>query len=495
MSEALLERLYLRLKGVATLSALEQQVLWREATQCVDAFNLLPSSTGALLESLALLRRRLREGEETRSMVRALSAAELSSHDHFNVAQIARELTRDQRIPDSLKDLKDSLIAKAITGYRAAESSGDFRIVEPLYSALFKVWRQESSYFPEYSHPYNYFLDLFSPGLQWEFLREAMHTLDPKRWMAKPKPRTSSRRGPLGELPLGVEVQKLVIARIAEHFGLAGHLVCAQGSPALYNCGPGDQRLALRFDPWDFRVALFDALHEMGHALYNFRLPKQYWGAPLGSEASVAAQETLAKFFENCLGRDPSFLSFIFSLVRDFAAPLGVTWELEDLVCSANRRNFLHTRIDADEVTYLFHLRHRLELEAEIASAQILDAESARTRWNELHAVFLGTSPPSDKTGILQEASWAYGTLGYFGAYFIGNIAAFRLFLQLQESFPRELTPWLCAGECMPILEWLDERVISRGAKSAVAEFKESGELTETFSRYLDSLRSRYGGS
>ena len=78
-------------------------------------------------------------------------------------------------------------------------------------------------------------------------------------------------------------------------------------------------------------------------------------------------------------------------------------------------------RVDADEVTYNLHILVRYELERELLGGRLAVADLPEA-WNARYTSYLGYTPKNDLEGVMQDIHWAWGEMGYFATYTLGNL-------------------------------------------------------------------------
>ena len=64
-----------------------------------------------------------------------------------------------------------------------------------------------------------------------------------------------------------------------------------------------DVRITLRYDEKDLRTALFSAIHEGGHALYEQGFKRKNYFTPLAEYVSLGIHESQSRMYENIIGR------------------------------------------------------------------------------------------------------------------------------------------------------------------------------------------------
>ena len=102
-------------------------------------------------------------------------------------------------------------------------------------------------------------------------------------------------------------------------------------------------------------------------------------------------------------------------------------------------------RVEADEATYALHVILRFELEVSLVEGTLAVAD-VPAAWNERMRALLGVEVPDDANGCLQDIHWAFGELGYFPTYALGNIASGQLWAAARAALP-SLDEDLAAGD------------------------------------------------
>jgi carboxypeptidase Taq len=90
-------------------------------------------------------------------------------------------------------------------------------------------------------------------------------------------------------------------------------------------------------------------------------------------------------------------------------------------------------RVDADELTYNFHIILRYNIEKDLISGKI-NVNELPTVWNQMMDKLVGIVPKNDKEGVLQDTHWSNGSFGYFPTYSLGNIIAGMIWFKLKDD-------------------------------------------------------------
>ena len=413
-----------------------------------------------------------------------------------NVREIRREFDKERRMPRRLVEEWARVTAVAQQRWAESRRNDDFASFAPWLERIFKLARERADAVGYEGVPYDALLDDYEPGMTTERLTTVLTDL-----RTRLVPLVSSlREAPPPAQPglldrdFPVERQKRFAESAAAALGFdlqSGRLDVGQ-HPFCSMIGPGDVRVALRYDPRDFTHGFYALLHELGHAFYDQGLDTRHFGTPMGDAASLGVHESQSRLWENHVGRSEGFWRHFYPKLCD-AFPDA----LHDVSLDAFRRAVNHVapgpiRIHADEVTYDLHVAIRFELELALLSGDLRAAELPGA-WNELYVRHLGVHPKNDREGCLQDIHWSEGLIGYFPTYSLGNVIAAQLFAAaeravgpLEESFAR--------GVFAPLREWLTEHVHKHGMRWPVATLVERATGEGPDAGYLvESLSRRYG--
>jgi len=232
-----------------------------------------------------------------------------------------------------------------------------------------------------------------------------------------------------------------------------------------------DARLTTRIDRTFLAQGLFGTLHEGGHALYDQGISLALDRTPLCEGASLGIHESQSRMWENLVGRSRAFWRFFFPRLRAAFPDQLADADAETLYRAVNKVRPSLIRVEADEVTYNLHIMLRFELENDILEGRVGIAE-VPAAWNAKMETYLGLVPPDDAQGALQDIHWAWGLMGYFPTYSLGNLISAQFFDQARADLP-DLEAQIEAGEFAPLLSWLREHIHRHGRKFTPAELVE----------------------
>ena len=77
---------------------------------------------------------------------------------------------------------------------------------------------------------------------------------------------------------------------------------------------------------------------------------------------------------------------------------------------------------------------------------------------------YLGSRPPDDARGCLQDIHWSGGAIGYFPTYTLGNLYAAQLFDHASMELG-DMNQSFTEGDFTPLLVWLRQNVHRHGRR------------------------------
>ena len=485
---AAVDELRERLGQVHDLSRAASLLAWDERTM------MPPAGAEARAQTLATLARVRHEmfiddeiGElidRARSELGDVPAGESVDADLARV--LARDWQKATRVPSELQGEMAHASSVAETAWVEAKQKSDFQMLLPHLERnveLTKRWAQCYEGFPGFTHPYDPLLDEYEPEMTTEQMRTVLADL---REGLVPLVREAADNGagqaddPFGgEFPAERQVEQVT--------GMISELPFPEGAwridptehPFAISIGLGDVRLTTRYDETNLAMALFSAMHEAGHGLYESGVDPELRRTTLAKPRSLGLHESQSRLWENWVARSRPYLERLLPGLRErFPGPFDDI-EAERLYRGANRVERSLIRIEADEVTYNLHILIRFELELEIFEGG-LELSDLPEAWNARYRDYLGLEVPDDAHGVLQDVHWPSGAFGYFPTYSLGNVIAGQLWEAMGRDLG-DLDARIGEGDLAAIGEWLRDRVHRHGRRLSPAQILERagcGELS-----------------
>jgi carboxypeptidase Taq len=248
-----------------------------------------------------------------------------------------------------------------------------------------------------------------------------------------------------------------------------------------------DVRLTTRYMEDFLQAALFGAMHEAGHGIYEQGLDPERFRDPAGQACSLGIHESQSRFWENIIGRSRPFWEFYFNPLKEtFPGSLGNV-SAEAFYGAVNSVKPSLIRVEADEATYNLHILVRFDIESDLLAGKVQPRELPAL-WNAKMKEYLGITPPDDRDGVLQDIHWSAGLIGYFPTYALGNLYAAQFREALLKEVP-DLSARLAKGDLLVVKRWLNENIHRHGRLLLSNELciKVTGEplSAQPFIRYL----------
>jgi carboxypeptidase Taq len=413
------------------------------------------------------------------------------------VRVVARDWEKARRVPSDLRAELARASSIAENAWVEAKRRSDFAMLLPHLQQNVELTRRFADCydgFPGFTHPYDPLLDEYEPQMTTDQMRAVLTEL--REGLVPLVAEATGNGGAAGDDPFRgdfpVDAQVDLIRQLISElpFREESWRIDPTEHPFAISIGMGDVRLTTRYDDDNLAMALFSAMHEAGHGLYEAGVDPKLRRTPLSKPRSLGLHESQSRLWENWVARSRPYLERLLPSLRERFPGEFDEVDAAGLERAANRVERSLIRIEADEVTYNLHILIRFELELEIfgGNLQLADLPEA---WNARYRDYLGLEVPDDAHGVLQDVHWAGGAFGYFPTYSLGNIIAG----QLWEAAGRDLGDLparIGEGDLASLGEWLRERVHRYGRRLSPAEILERagcGELS--VEPLLEHLRGR----
>ncbi len=387
-----------------------------------------------------------------------------------NVREWKRWYDRASKVPVDLAESIAKLTSQAETVWAKAKKDNDWESFKPYLSEIFHLKKEEAEAVGYENSPYDALFDNFEPNATVsEFLPFVEELKGKLQNVLSRVLSTENVDDSFLYRKFPVQIQDRFFRTIARKIGYnfsAGRLD-ETVHPFTVAIGPADVRIAVRLSDHDIRVGLFSTIHEVGHALYDQGLDPEKVATPLGMPVSLGIHESQSRFWENIVGRSKGFWVYFYPrLLQHF--PILADISLDSFWRGVNKIEPSLIRTEADELTYIFHIILRFEIELGLLEGA-LTIEDVPYAWNAKMKDYLNIEPSDYSSGVLQDVHWSSGLVGYFPTYLLGSIYA----AQLKNALEKELGPIdeLCSkGQFFSILEWLRYKIHRKGCKHLPAD-------------------------
>lgn len=415
------------------------------------------------------------------------------------VSEVGRDIEKQRKVSADWVTRFSRAKSRAQKVWQAARADSDFQAFVPNLKQVFELRREYAQFFAPYDHIYDPLLDDYEPGMTTAEVEEIFQGL---RTRQVELVHAIAAAGPADDSLLRqqfeIEKQWQFGEEVIRDFGYDFERGRQDKSthPFTTHFGIDDVRITTRFDDKFLPSSLFATLHEAGHALYEQGVNADLGRTPLAEGTSLGVHESQSRLWENLVGRSLPFWRHYYPRLQElFPAQLGRT-ELDSFYRAVNTVEPSHIRVDADEATYNLHVMLRFELEKALLLEE-LPVEELASAWNEKSEEYLGITPPTDALGVLQDIHWAFGLVGYFPTYTLGNLIACQWWQQIQLDLP-EVENQIAEGDFAGLLSWLRANIHQHGRKFKPTELIKritgGGLSAEPYLQYLaGKFGSLYG--
>ncbi len=434
------------------------------------------------------------------------SITTFSPDDQRNIFLMRRKWVESNALSPELASTLARLSSEGQDLHTKNKPSGDWSKMRDWYEHSFNTMREvakaKMTRMPGvFASPYEALLDSFNPGLKEASVVREFAKLEKtlpillrevqKKQEQEPQPLPLQGPFPFDQVK---ELCDRLLKAIGFDFNRGRFDLC-KSHPS---CGgtANDVRITAQYDENNFLQAIYAALHEGGHGLYEQNSPKAWCYQPAGSHLGMAIHESESRIIEVQACHTPEFFKFLEKQAREvFNRPDDPTLSAQNLERLMNRVELGFIRIKADEMTYPAHIILRQKLEKALLEETLMIDDLPKA-WNDGMEALLGIRPPDNSQGCMQDVHWPVGAIGYFPAYTApgGDSGAAQLFAAACKARP-ELRSELAKGNFAPLREWLCDNVYSKGSLLTPDElFIAATSEPPNAHHYLNHLSQRYLG-
>ncbi|GGK95062.1 carboxypeptidase M32 [Deinococcus radiotolerans] len=424
---------------------------------------------GLQLATLAGLAHDLFTAPETGAL---LDGVQPEGETQSAIVRVARrDYAKATRLPVAFVEEHTRAQNEAHHAWVHAREHSDFASFAPYLERMMDLARRQADLRGFDDHPYDALIDDYEPGMRATQVRAVFADLRDRTLPLLDRIRAAGDAADYSVLtrPFPAEAQKAFAWRVAgEAFGLTGDFARQDESahPFQSNFSRSDIRITTRVEDY-WPACLFGTWHEAGHAMYERGVHQRWERTPVSAGASLGVHESQSRMFENLLGRSLPFWQRYFPQLQEAAPQVTAGLDAAGLYRAVNRVQPSLIRVEADEVTYNFHVMLRFELELALLEGS-LSVRDLPEAWNEKMQAYLGLTPPDDASGVLQDIHWSAGLIGYFPTYTLGNLLSVQLLEAARQD--ADVASGIDRAEYGPLRAWLVERVHQHGRSLTPAE-------------------------
>lgn len=476
---------------------LKEQYIYRETLALIswDMHTCLPKKgLEQRLETVGFLSEKLHELQTSSRMKELIELFKEDAADRvLQKSALECEKIYNKQCVIPAKEYKEYVMlrSKSEALWQEAREKSDFSLFQPYLEKIVEYNKRFANYWGYENHIYDALLGQYEPGITVKTLDEVFPKLRKELTTLLKKIQESKVEADSSPLYhyFSEQNQEALSLELINRIGydLEAGRMDTSVHPYTFGISQSDVRITTRYNENDFQIAVFSALHEAGHGLYEQNFSESLKNTPLAEASSMGMHEAQALFWEGFIGRSKAFWETNADLLEKYA-PAGIhTLSLEQIYHSLHAVKPSFIRVEADEVTYPLHIMIRYELEKGLLTGEIKAADLPQI-WNEKMEEYLGIRPETDREGVLQDIHWASGDFGYFPSYTLGYIYASQLHSALSKTVDIEET--VRQGQFSPIKQWFTKNVYQYGKMKKPLEIIEdlSGEQLnpDHFVHYLN---------
>ncbi len=446
----------MRLYYIGALLSWDQQV------------NMPKGSVKGRAEQLALMQNlihsRIKSDKTSKLIKEAENLESLSEIDLAMIREAKREYDQAIKIPDELVSKIAKTSSLGHIEWEKAREKSDFSIFKPYLEKIIKLRIEFAEKLDTGPTLYSTLLDLFEPGVTYDYILKVFNGLKPKLVKFVNKLNSVSDKPNQSILKKHYDAEKQwqlsldIIKKLNFDFNTGRQDKATH--PFTTSLSSIDTRITTRIREDFLPDCLFSTIHECGHALYQMGFKEEIHDTLLAEGCSMGIHESQSRMWENVVGRSKEFWTYWYPIFQKAFPENLKNYPMEEFHRSINVVQPSFIRVDADEVTYGLHIILRFELEKMIIEDN-LQASELPDLWNAKMEELLGIIPPNDSLGVLQDVHWTSG-FGYFPSYSLGNLYAAQIYnhaLKENPSLPQDYEK----GEFSNLLNYLKENVHQYG--------------------------------
>lgn len=433
---------------------------------------------GQALGRLAVIRQKMFLDPTFANLIATVDRKKLNDYESGVIRVLNKSLDFYKKVPSAFLEEFENLTNTATVIWREAKEKEDFEIFQKPLSKIFDMNRQMAEYLGYKDSPYDALLDLYEEDLTSKSVNQFFSEIkQPLQELLKQI--TSSKKYQKTHWLENAKYDKNEMSKLNDkvlkslwpdsdrlRLDISTH-------PFTTSFGNNDTRITTWYHEKDFARSLLATIHEFGHALYDLQSADSLEMTPIAGGSSLVVHESQSRFWENFIGRSPEFVSKFLPDFRRVTNDQKLT--ANDVLLYFNKVSPSLLRVEADEVTYHFHIMLRFEIEKDIIEGK-LKVKDIKEVWNAKMKDYLGIVPKKDSEGVLQDIHWSGGSVGYFPTYSLGTF--------LGSQFEKEIK-----GDPK---KWLGEHVHKYGSTYTMPELLKKNKMVYDPTVNLNYLQQKY---
>jgi carboxypeptidase Taq len=396
-----------------------------------------------------------------------VAEADYESDDASLIRLLRRTYADARKLPPEFVARVSQISGHAHKAWVQAREENDFASYLPWLEQIVELGQEKAELYGYEDERYDALLDQYEHGMKTAEVRAIFAALKDALVPLRQAIQEQGVEVDAGLLhqSFDVEKQKEFARYIAPKVGYdlsRGHIGTVV-HPFATSFSRYDSRITTRWYPDFLSPSLFGTLHESGHALYEQGTHPDLARTPLARGTSLGVHESQSRMMENFVGRSLGFWQTHFAHLQSFFPEQLGNYTAEAFYRAINKVQPSFIRVEADELTYNFHIILRFELEQALMNGELM-AKDVPAAWNKKMEALLGVVPPNDSEGCLQDVHWSRPMFGYFPTYALGNLYAAQFYETAVAEEP-VIGEEMAEGETEALVKWLQENIHQHGRK------------------------------
>jgi len=427
-------------------------------------------------------------------IAKAEKLEDLSDFEKGVLRVVKRDADYYTKVPPRLLEELQRTTTEATVVWREARKKSDFPMFRNYLEKIVELKKEEAEKLGYVGHRYNALLDRFEEGLTVTDVDRVFSELVPSLKRILNRVLSENRfpsSHPLESVAYEVDAMRRVNEEALVLLGMPKTTFRMDVSthPFTNSTSIQDVRITTRYEGKDFKESLFSVIHECGHAIYELQMDPSLEYTPLTRAASLGIHESQSRFWENFIGRSREFTKHVYPILKK-NLPFLAGYTEDDVYRYFNVVKPSLIRVDADELTYNFHIILRYELEKKLIGGDVAVSD-VPSLWNDMMEEYVGVRPTNDAEGALQDVHWSGGGFGYFPTYSLGNVIAGMQYYRIQRDI--DLRDSVGKGRFDLVKQWLGEKIHQHGAAYSSKELQRRVLGEEYIPRHLvNYLEQKY---
>jgi len=411
-------------------------------------------------------------GELIEQAAAELNGAPYDSNEASLIRYLRRSYADARKLPPSFIRRVSEVTGKAHPAWVKARANNDFASFKPHLEQVLALAQEMAELYGYEDEKYDPLLDKFEHGMKTAEVRAIFNAV--KEELLPLRQAVSAQETAVDDSLVHqhfpIDKQKEFARYIADAVGYdfsRGHLGTVV-HPFATSFSRNDARITTRWYPDFLNPSLFGTLHEAGHAMYEQGTHSDLGRTPLARGTSSGIHESQSRMIENIVGRSKGFWQKHYPKLQSlFPEQLG-DHTVDAFYLAVNKVQPSFIRVEADEMTYNFHIILRFELEQALLNDDLAVGDLPAV-WNDKMQALLGIVPPTDSEGCLQDVHWSRPFFGYFPTYALGNLYAAQFYEAAVAQNPT-IAEEMARGETGALVSWLRENIHQHGVQRVTGQ-------------------------